>query len=91
MDFDFSKIEEIYGKETVTNIKDNIEKVTSNINYLIYLGFNDTEDLFERETLLFLYDNETFKNKINQLIKKLGPNYVNIIEDDISQLEELLW
>ena len=90
MDFDFSKIEEIYGKETVTNIKDNIEKVTSNINYLIYLGFNDTEDLFERDTLLFLYDNETFKNKINQLIKKLGPNYVNIIEDDISQLEELL-
>ena len=90
MDFDFSKIEEIYGKETVTNIKDNIEKVTSNINYLIYLGFNDTEDLFERETLLFLYDTETFKNKINQLIKKLGPNYVNIIEEDISQLEELL-
>ena len=90
MDFDFSKIEEIYGKETVTNIKDNIEEVTSNINYLIYLGFNDTEDLFERDTLLFLYDNETFKNKINQLIKKLGPNYVNIIEDDISQLEELL-
>ena len=80
----------IYGKETVTNIKDNIEKVTSNINYLIYLGFNDTEDLFERDTLLFLYDNETFKNKINQLIKKLGPNYVNIIEEDISQLEELL-
>jgi len=91
MDFDFSKIEEIYGKETVTNIKDNIEEVTSNINYLIYLGFNDTEDLFERETLLFLYDTETFKNKINQLIKKLGPNYVNIIEEDISQLEELLW
>ena len=90
MDFDFSKIEEIYGKETVTNIKDNIEEVTSNINYLIYLGFNDTEDLFERETLLFLYDTETFKNKINQLIKKLGPNYVNIIEEDISQLEELL-
>ena len=90
MDFDFSKIEEIYGKETVTNIKDNIEEVTSNINYLIYLGFNDTEDLFERDTLLFLYDNETFKNKINQLIKKLGPNYVNIIEEDISQLEELL-
>ena len=90
MDFDFSKIEEIYGKETVTNIKDNIEEVTSNINYLIYLGFNDTEDLFERETLLFLYDNETFKNKMDQLIKKLGPNYVNIIEEDISQLEELL-
>ena len=90
MDFVFSKIEEIYGKETVIYIKDNIEEITRNINYLISLKFNDVEDLFERETLLFLYDNETFKNKIDFLIKKLGPDYIKKIEEDISLMEEIL-
>ena len=55
------------------------------------LEFNDVEDIFEREILLFLYDHDTFKDKLNKLIYKLGLNYVEKIENDLSLLESLQW
>lgn len=88
---DFDKIEQIYGEEMLENIMDNKEDVKKNINYLIDLGFDDIQDIFERITPLFINDNKTFKNKIDRLIKKIGLDYINIIENDLGLLEDIIW
>lgn len=86
----FDKIKEIYGEEILKELIDNKEEVQKNIYYMIKLNFEDTEDIFERMTPLFITDNKTFKNKIDSLIKRLGPDYVDIIESNLGLLEELL-
>ena len=53
------------------------------------LGFEDVEGIFERNVETFLYFPQSFKEKINNLIEKLGSDYVNIIENDVSYLENL--
>ena len=90
MNINFDKIETIYGEEILTSIIESKEEIQKNINYMFKLNFDDIEDIFERITPLFINDNIIFKNKIDGLIKKLGPNYANIIESDIGLLEELL-
>lgn len=89
MKIDFDKISIIYGNETLSEIKEIIDDVIKNINYMYKLGFNDVEDIFEREALLFLYDNNEFKSKLDKLIHKLGITYIDEIENDLSLLEEL--
>lgn len=91
MNIDISKINEIYGKEMIENIKENIETINKNINYLICLEFINIEDLVERLTPLFLNDYSVFKDKIDSIIKKIGINYAEEIDEDISILEELLY
>lgn len=90
MDIDFIKIKEIYGEDIIFQTKENYEDVIENIKYLITLGFNDVEDIFEREVFLFLYDPKTFKEKITKLINDIGNNYVELIENNIELLEVLL-
>lgn len=85
------KIEQIYGKEILQDLIENKDEVQKNIYYMLKLNFEDTEDIFERVTPLFITDSKTFKNKMDNLIKKLGPDYVNIIENDLGILEELIW
>ncbi|MFR5984804.1 MAG: hypothetical protein ACLUG3_04380 [Bacilli bacterium] len=51
-----------------------------NIKYFISLGFEDTEDIFERQVLIFICPKEEFRVKINNLIKQLGNNYIEEIE-----------
>lgn len=86
---DFDKISEIYGEEVLREMQENMDEVIKNVNYMYMLEFNDVEDIFEREILLFLYDHDTFKDKLNKLIYKLGLNYVEKIENDLSLLEIL--
>ena len=88
MNINFNKIKEIYGNEILNMIKENQEIVIKNIKYLYSLGFRDIEDIFERAVLLFI--DIDFKNKMDNLILKLGPDYVDIIENDLSLLEEIL-
>ena len=90
MNINISKIKEIYGEEMLNNIRNNIEGVNKNISYLVYLKFTDVEDIVERVTPLFINDFDSFKFKIDSLIKKIGLNYVEQIEEDISLLEDLL-
>lgn len=86
---DFDRISEIYGEEVLREMQENMDEVIKNVNYMYMLEFNDVEDIFEREILLFLYDHDTFKDKLNKLIYKLGLNYVEKIENDLSLLESL--
>ena len=90
MNIDFDRIEKIYGSSIINSIALLKDDVIDNIKYFISLGFEDTEDIFERQVLIFIYPKEEFRVKINNLIKKLGNNYIEEIENDISLLDELL-
>jgi hypothetical protein len=90
MNIDFEKIKTIYGEEIIKNIVDNKEEIQKNINYLYYLNFNDVENIFERTAPLFIDSNKTFKNKIDNLINRIGNNYVEEIENNLGLLEDLL-
>ena len=91
MQVDFNKIKEIYGEETLGLIVDNLDNVLNNLKYFESLGFTDSLDIFERSIFSFIDEPSYFKNKLNKLILNLGVDYVNIIENDISILEELEW
>ena len=90
MEINFNKIEHIYGRSVIDSIYDMKEEVMKNVEYFYMLGFNDTEDIFERQVLAFICEHDEFKNKMNKLINKLGANYVGMVEEDISLLDELL-
>jgi hypothetical protein len=60
------------------------------LDYLNELKFTDTIDIFERYVILFIDDPSQFEYKFNNLIKELGSDYVDIIENDLSILEKLL-
>lgn len=90
MDINFNKIEEIYGKSVIDNLSILKDDVIKNIEYFTSLGFDDVIDIFERQVLVFICSNEEFISKVNTLIKKIGINYVEEIESDISLLDELL-
>ena len=90
MNINFNNIRDTYGDDVILSIRDNIDDVNENIDYLKELKFTDVEDIFERYALLFLYTPSEFKERFDELIKRLGNNYVDIIENDLSNLEELL-
>ena len=90
MNINFDKIENIYGKDTINNIVMLKEDVINNFKYFVSLDFNDPEDIFERQVPIFVCSNDEFKKKLNNLISKLGNNYIEKIENDISLLDELL-
>ena len=90
MQIDFNKISNIYGNSVIESINNNKDDVIKNINYFMSLEFNDVIDIFERQVLIFICPNEEFITKVNNLIKKIGINYIDEIENDISLLDELL-
>lgn len=89
MKISFDRIRTIYGDEYIELINDNIEDVKLNIEYLQEIGFNDIEDIFERVTPIFIMDSDCFKEKIKKLVRKIGINYIEVIENDLGLLEEL--
>ena len=91
MKIDLEKIIKIYGEEYMELIDENIEDVKENLLYMHEIGFTDIEDIFERYTPIFIRSNDEFKEKIRELVVKLGINYVEIIENDLGLLEELKW
>ena len=90
MDIDFNKIEKIYGKSVIESLSILRDDVIKNIEYFMSLGFDDVIDIFERQVVIFICSNEEFISKVNALIKKIGINYIDEIENDISLLDELL-
>ena len=89
MNVNIDKIKEIYGIDILVLIKENIKDIIKNIKYLESLGFSDIEDIFERYTLIFIEEPEKYKRKIDKLISKLGINYIDLIENDLSLLEDI--
>ena len=90
MNINFNSIRDTYGEDILNVIRDNIDDITENINYLRKLNFSDIEDIFERYVLIFIDSPSCFKEKIDKLILKLGSNYDELIGNDLSIFEELL-
>lgn len=90
MKIDFDKIIKIHGAEYMELINVNMSDVKSNITYLFEIGFNDVEDIFERYTSIFIMDSKTFKERMKELVRRLGINYIDIIENNLGILEELI-
>jgi len=86
MNFSLDHIEEVYGKSTITVIKDDLDLFINNINYLSKLGFNHVEDLVELYPYSFLQQEDIFQDKVNNLMEKLG---VESVEKIMSNTE--LW
>ena len=82
MKIDFKKIMEIYGTNSIYQIKDNIEDLEQNMNYLIKLGFKDVYDILELYPYMFLMSEDIFKEKINSLIERLGIDYLSILAEN---------
>ena len=91
MKIDIRKVIDTYGDSVGLLIRDNLDDVLKNIEYMISLNFTDVEDIFERYALLFLDTPSEFKEKINNLINGIGNGYVDIIENDLSIFEDLMW
>ena len=83
---DIKIINEMYDEELINKIdKDNVMKI---YNYLIKKGIYYAKDIFIEYLDLFLIDCDEFINKFEKVIKKLGSNYVDILGEDSSILEE---
>lgn len=90
MKIDFMKIKEIYGEDALIACNENIDELVKNINYLISLGFDDYEDIIERYPLAFVEDHEIVKERIDDLIDRLGVDYLEILANDMGYWEELM-
>lgn len=89
MSINLENMKIIYGDEIVEIINSNIDIIQCNVKTMQKLGFDDIEGLLERCIDVFLYFPNDFRCKINKLIEKLGKNYTEIIENDISYIENL--
>ena len=85
MNIDFDKIKEIYGDDTLFEVRNNMKTVINNMNYLVSKNLFNVDDIFERYTLIFLYDENDFKNKVDKLYIKYGTE----IDDNMELWEEI--
>ena len=89
MNINYEKILELYGSNMLNEIKDNLKDVINNMNYLSTIGIIDIIDILERYPMIFLYDKETFIEKVNNLTSNI-PNYIEELDKNISLWERLL-
>ena len=87
---DLKAMKEVYGKEIYDIILSNIDIIEKNLKYLRELKFDDYVGIFERCPIIFTCFPKDFKRKIDGLIKSLGSNYVEIIENDTSVVENII-
>ena len=85
MKINIEKVCELYGKDILELIKSNIEKVMNNINYLKVKKLENVEEIFERNCLIFLQDENVFAHKFDYLYKKYGRE----LDDNIELWEEI--
>ena len=69
---------------------ENIDIIEKNIRFLNDLKFEDAEGIFEMYPDLFMNFPKKFEEKILKLKDQLGENYVEIIENDTSVLENII-
>lgn len=89
MKLDLEKINELYGQDAVYVIKDHIEDISSNMSFLASIGFSNIYDVLAINPYMFICTPVLFKNKVNKLIDKLGFDYLEKLDNDISLWGEL--
>ena len=91
MNIDFNNISDTYGDDIVNLIRDNVDDVMENINYLKKLNINCVDEIFEMYAIIFINTPSYFREKVNELINELGSNYIDIIENNLFVFEKLLF
>ncbi len=89
MKMNLDKIKEIYGESAIIEIKNNIDDVVQNINTCISLHFRDVYDILENNPYIFLQPSDLFEEKIKSLIQKLGVEYIEKLEEDMTLWGEM--
>lgn len=82
------EIIDTYGSSIKKDLIDNKETVVDNYNYLKSLNVISLDEIFTRYIIMFL--DEDFKKKINDLILKLGEDYIEKIEEDLSIFDRII-
>ena len=90
LNIDFERMKEIYGDEIEEIINENIDIIEKNIQFLNDLKFEDAEGIFQMYPDLVMNFPRKFEEKILRLKNQLGENYVEIIENDTSVLENII-
>lgn len=80
-------IVDTFDSEIIKGIDvDNLFKI---YKYLIDNGIYFARDLIVDYLDIFVLDYDCFVTRFEELKKKLGSNYIEVLENDISNLEEL--
>ena len=85
---DLKKMQEIYGEEIIEMIEANMDIISENIITMKKYNFDDIEWLFEASPSFFMNFPKQFETKIKKLIQKIGPNYVQYIQENVNILDE---
>ena len=90
MKIDLEKIETIYGNNCIYEIKDNLDDVVSNINYLNTKGFTNVYEIVESYPYLFIESNDIFIEKIDLFLTNIGFDYLDILSNDMTLWGDIL-
>lgn len=84
-------IEELYENHDIEYLK-NIDEDNFNEIYNLFkkYNFDFIEDIILRYIEIFVIDYNTVEIRLNNLIKALGDNYIDIIGNDMSYLEYIV-
>ena len=83
MNLDMDRINEIFGKSMVLNIRDNQEDFIQNIKFIQSLGYKNVYELVELYPETFLLDSSVFQEKVELLLEKLGVESFEAIEENM--------
>ncbi len=83
MDLNMNRINEIFGKSMINEIKENKEEFIKNIQYVFSLGYKDVYELVELYPETFLMDPTIFKEKVNKLLDSLGVESFEKINENL--------
>ena len=89
MKIEMEKLKEIYGDSIVLDMKENMDSLVDNMNLLVSYGFEDPCDVVETVPYLCLKTPEIFQEKLEQLMEKLGVDFVEKLSEDNSLWGEI--
>lgn len=89
MGIDIDKILEIYGNSSIYEINDNMDELKANMKYLYDKGIEDVLNIIELYPYMFLQDRNTFKEKTDNLLNKLGVDYIEKLSEDFNLWSEV--
>lgn len=85
--FDINILKDNFDDEVISQLdKQNVDKI---YNYLISLGVYYAKDIFVSQADLFLMDYDLFVQKFQRLKNKLGENYIELLGEDCSLIDEM--
>lgn len=83
MNVNLEKIREIYGQSTIYDLNDNLDNVIENLSILNKYKFKNIYEMLEINPYLFLLPSEEFEEKVEKIVKELGVEYIEKIENNI--------